>query len=42
MHFSSVYYRAQQKLLVLAGSDVDDLTDLAGETGLRDATARRR
>jgi polar amino acid transport system substrate-binding protein len=31
MHFSSVYYRAQQKLLVLDGADVDDLADLAGE-----------
>lgn len=31
MHFSTVYFRAQQKLLVLDGSDVDDLADLAGE-----------
>ena len=31
MDFSSVYHRAQQKLLVLGGSDVEGLPDLDGE-----------
>jgi polar amino acid transport system substrate-binding protein len=30
LRFSSVYYRAQQRLLVLEGADVQDMSDLAG------------